>query len=209
MPNLPWFKVYTEINDNYKLRSLSYAQKWRFLQLLALAGECGSQGYLVHSGKPLQANDLAWRLRIDTTEMLQDLQALVSQDLIRFDEASGTWLIPGFAGRQARSDEGARAYWREQKRRKRGTFKHPVSDDLEEALSTPPDDLDPMLDMDETSPEGEEAGQLSMAEPGLDDENGTDSNPRGVSDKDEEYVLDTLQENVPLNNTFAKNKVSG
>lgn len=119
MHTLPWIKLYTEIIDDPKLCRLSEAHKWRFVQLLALAGECDAQGYLCSSSAPLDPIEIAWRLRLDPTLLLSDLQALAQAHLIVRDEAVNAWYIPSFARRQSRPDEGARLYWREQKRRQR------------------------------------------------------------------------------------------
>lgn len=119
MSNLPWIKLYTEIIDDPKLRRLDEPLKWRFVQLLALAGECDAEGYLSSPSSPLDADDIAWRLRVDLDQLQSDLQVLAQRGLIRFDAERRLWLIPSFAQRQERPRDEARRYWREQKRRQR------------------------------------------------------------------------------------------
>lgn len=129
MPKLPWIKLYTEIIDDPKLYRLPEALKWRFVQLLALAGECDAEGYLSSSTAPLDPADIAWRLRIDPQLLLSDLQALAQIRLVVLDQATNTWLIPSFASRQSRPDDETRAYWREKKRRQRTSHASPSAGD--------------------------------------------------------------------------------
>jgi len=145
MTNLPWIKLYTEIIDDPKLSPLPDGLKWRFVQLLALAGECDAEGYLNSSGSPLELAEIAWRLRLDTVTLGSDLQALSQRHLLVLDKATNTWLIPSFANRQQRPDDGTRLYWREQKRRRKARAfpnpsgeSEPDSETSEETDSTPP-----------------------------------------------------------------------
>jgi hypothetical protein len=147
MTNLPWIKLYTELIDDPKLFELSRQQKWLFVQLLLLAGMLDAEGYLVSSGKPLDPRWIAWRLRWDLQELEDDLQALAQADLVEWDAEQASWLIPSFAQRQARPDDGQRLRWREKKRRQRAKDpekKQPVHDppgglDDEEAASLQPE----------------------------------------------------------------------
>ncbi len=55
---MPWVKIFTEIIDDPKIGRLSKAAKWRFLELIVLAGECDADGYLVHSDQPLTLDEM-------------------------------------------------------------------------------------------------------------------------------------------------------
>ena len=127
MTKLPWIKLYTDIIDNPWLGMLAEEKKWRYVQLLALAGECDAEGYLVSSGAPLGIPALAWRLRIDEAVLAGDLQALSQDELVTWDEQVGAWFIPGFAESQMRVDNPQREKWREQKRRQRLRQASPAS----------------------------------------------------------------------------------
>jgi hypothetical protein len=158
LTNLPWIKLYVELLFEPKLFGLSDAQKWRFVQLLLLAGYLDAEGYLVSSGKALDSEVLAWLLHCQVAELLGDLQALAGADLVEWDADQASWLIPSFAGRQSRPDDEQRRIWREKKRRQRAKVsekKQPV-DDL-------PDDLD---DEEEPDLEAGAPEELEVEEPG-------------------------------------------
>ena len=73
LTNLPWIKLYVELLFEPKLFSLSDAQKWRFVQLLLLAGYLDAEGYLVSSGKALDSEVLAWLLHCQVEVLRDDL----------------------------------------------------------------------------------------------------------------------------------------
>jgi hypothetical protein len=200
MPYLPWIKLHIDIIANPKLYQLSESQRWRFVQLLALAGECNSEGYLLISGVPLTPDYLAWRLRADSKIILHDLKALSKVGLVVLDKATGAWMIPGFAGRQARQNEGTREYWREQKRRKQGVSQQAKDDDLGEEPASHPSDYDLQLDSAEGSFEIEEGDQKSPIQ----------GNPSGVqeefSETFQEPIPDTFQEQFPLKRRIEKKR---
>ena len=114
---LSWIKLYTDILDDPVLGPLSVSAKWRFIELLLLAGQCDAEGYLVDGEQPYTDSDLAWRFRISEEQIQLDLQQLSDAGLIFFDE--DTWLVPNFSKRQGRSQDEKRERWREQKRRQR------------------------------------------------------------------------------------------
>ncbi len=188
MPHLTWIKLHVDIIANPKLYQLSESQRWRFVQLLALAGECNSEGYLLNAGVPLTPDYLAWRLRTNANVIHRDLQALSKVDLVVLDEASGAWMIPGFEGRQTRQSEETREYWREQKRRRQATSQRAKGKDLENKASTQPASPDLQLDTEEGSDDIEETNPNSFLEvsPG-----------EGIEGLDQDVSPDNLQGNVP------------
>lgn len=119
MSNLPWIKLYTEIINDDKLGFVDDQLKWRFVQLLALAGDCDAEGYLCSTSHPLSTKSIAYRLRLSCDQLQADLEVLAENDLIRFEAESGAWLIPSFARRQERPQADLRAHWRELKRQQR------------------------------------------------------------------------------------------
>jgi hypothetical protein len=189
MSYLPWIKLHVDIIANPKLYQLNESRRWRFVQLLALAGECNSDGYLVISDIPLTPQYLGWRLLVDSKVILRDLKALSRQGLVVLDEATGAWMIPGFAGRQARQGEGPRDYWREQKRRKRGTRQRAEDEDLGGEASTLAGELDLPVD--------EEEGLSGIKEADLLSANEADPSGESTNFEQEEYVRETFQEHDP------------
>jgi hypothetical protein len=153
LTNLPWIKLYIELLFEPKIFGLSDARKWRFVQLLLLAGYLDAEGYLVSSGKALESEMLAWLLHCPVAELEGDLQALAGAHLIELDEAQASWLIPSFAGRQSRPDDEQRRRWREVKRTQRA--KHPGK---KQPVDDLPADLDEEgADLEEDAPEELEA----------------------------------------------------
>jgi hypothetical protein len=186
MSYLPWIKLHIDIIANPKLYQLNESRRWRFVQLLALAGECNADGYLVIAGVPLTPHYLGWRLLVDSKVILRDLKALSRQGLVVQDETTGAWMIPGFAGRQARQGEGARDYWREQKRRLRDASQRAEVEDLAEEAFTLPGRRDLPMELEEAHDEIEEADLLSKNE--------TDPGRERTDFDQEENVLETFQE---------------
>jgi hypothetical protein len=158
LTNLPWIKLYVELLFEPKLFGLSDAQRWRFVQLLLLAGYLDAEGYLVSSGKALDTEVLAWLLHCEVDALRDDLQALVGARLIVLDEAQEAWLIPSFAGRQSRPDDAQRRRWRETKRlqRSRRSYQPPLAETWDD-----PGEEEPLSDPDPQYPEaGRETGAL-------------------------------------------------
>ena len=115
--SMPWIKLYTEMLDDPKIGRLSIALRWRFVELLLLAGECDEDGALIGSGFPLSASDIAWRLRCETGALMDDLHALEAAGLVAYDGEA--WLIVKFAARQGRPQKERRELWRTAQQRHR------------------------------------------------------------------------------------------
>lgn len=116
---MPWVKLYTEILDDAKLGQLSDLLKWRFVQLLVLAGECDQDGWLVQGTAPMTVEQIAWRLRVDVKCMQSDLAALIGAGLMHFERKLGAYCVSNFEKRQGRPQSQKRELWREQKHRQR------------------------------------------------------------------------------------------
>lgn len=107
---MPWVKIYTDIIDDPKLAKLSDATKWRFVQLIVLAGECDAAGALTKGDQPMTDQDIAWRLRVDMRRLNADLIALKSVGILTCDLQ--TWRISAFEKRQGRTQSEKRERWR-------------------------------------------------------------------------------------------------
>jgi len=114
---MPWVKVWIDLLDDSKVGRLPDEIKWRFVQILLVAGESDAEGYLVNGDEPLSVADVAWRLRVAPDLLQVDFERLQEAGLIDLDD--GTWLVVNFARRQGRPQSEKRAAWRRRKRRQR------------------------------------------------------------------------------------------
>ncbi len=114
---MPWIKLYTEMLDDPKIGRLSEVIRYRFIELLLLAGECDEDGWLVNGDTPLAIEDIAWRLRKDEATIQETMAQLQRVGLI--DCQDDTWLIVKFAVRQERPQKVKREQWREAQQRHR------------------------------------------------------------------------------------------
>ncbi len=111
--SMPWVKLYTEIIHDAKLRRLTDAQKWRFVQLICLAGRLDADGAITNGNGSYTLEDIAWELHVDTDEMAADLESLQSAGLVFFD--GSTYIVTNFEKRQGRSQSEKRQVWRKNK----------------------------------------------------------------------------------------------
>jgi hypothetical protein len=126
---MPWIKLYTRMLDDTKIALVPDVSKWRFVQLLLLAGQLDAEGYLVDSDNVYNLDEIAWRLRIDVQQLDDDMKILKEVELIaKYDDM---WLIPSFSKCQGRTQREKRAKWREHAKNYRrlkkmeGLFKSP------------------------------------------------------------------------------------
>jgi len=113
--SMPWVKMYTELLDDPKLGTLTDSQKWRFIQLILLAGQCDKEGLI-----DMTTKEIAWRLRIDNETMANDLQELQKIGII--EPVDDHWIVCKFAERQGRPQSVKRDQWREAQQRHRGVI---------------------------------------------------------------------------------------
>jgi len=95
-----WIKLYHEILDDPKMGRLDDRSFRRTIELFLLAGELDNEGEL-----PM-VDDMAWRLRIDPSEMEDDLQALQEVGIVT--QAEGVWTVTKFADRQGQMPDAER-----------------------------------------------------------------------------------------------------
>ncbi len=92
--NPPWFRLYSEIIDNYKIRCLAFADRWHYVAILA----CKNQGIMKGSGELLE-RALSVKLGLSFAE-LDDLKSrLLAVNLIDENFCPISW-----DDRQFRSD---------------------------------------------------------------------------------------------------------
>lgn len=95
---MPWFRVYTEMVDDEKLRLLAFEDRWHFVALLCLKG----QG-LLDEGGPLLMRKVAVKLGLSVREVEEVVRRLAEVELI-----DKTTLQPlAWDARQMKSDSSA------------------------------------------------------------------------------------------------------
>lgn len=114
---MPWIKLYTELLDDPKIGRMADSVKLRFIQLLLIAGECDSSGCLINGDTPLSSDEIAWRLRVDVSVLMTDINTLCAAGLI--ERCNDTFCIKNFAKRQGRPQFERQAKWRETQKVKR------------------------------------------------------------------------------------------
>ena len=109
---LPWFRAYTEMIDDEKLRLLAFEDRWHFMALLCLKG----QGVLDDAG-PLLLRKVAVKMGIDTRTLEEVARRLAEVGLVERE----TLQPLNWNARQMRSDTDPTAA--ERKRRQRAKAK--------------------------------------------------------------------------------------
>lgn len=105
---LPWFRAYTEMIDDEKLRLLAFEDRWHFIALLCLKG----QGVLDDSG-PLLMRKVAVKMGLDTRTLEDVVRRLAEVGLVDQD----TMQPLKWDTRQMRSDADPTAAERKRKQR--------------------------------------------------------------------------------------------
>lgn len=114
MSKMPWFRAYTEMVDDEKLRLLAFEDRWHFVALLCLKG----QG-LLDDGGPLMMRKVAVKLGLDLRTLDDVARRLAEVGLIDKD----TLQPLAWDARQMKSDSSAervKAYRERQKQVKHG-----------------------------------------------------------------------------------------
>ncbi len=92
-----WEKLWHEIIDDIKLGPLPAELKWRFVQLIVVAGMTGEGGVLP------DLPDLAFRLRLTEEQLRSDLPTLARRELLELvnDNGRERWKLSGYEKRQS------------------------------------------------------------------------------------------------------------
>ena len=114
---MPWVKLYTEMLDDPKIGRMDMSLRWRFVEMILLAGECDADGLLITGDEPMSIEDMAWRLRCDAKSILEDLKKIQKIGLI--DLYDGCWLVCKFRDRQGRPQSEKREQWRDRQKKHR------------------------------------------------------------------------------------------
>lgn len=114
---MTWIRMYPEMLDDPKIGRLPDDLKWRFTSLCLLAGEFDHAGELRDGEIATNLDDIAWRLRCDIAELMEQVSTLVSAGLLHWDNQ--VLVVSAFAKRNGTSQEERRKWWQESKRRQR------------------------------------------------------------------------------------------
>lgn len=100
-----WEKLWHDIIDDIKLGPLPGELKWRFVQLIIMAGIQDENGLLP------ELPDMAFRLRLTEEQLRSDLPTLARRELVELVATTGDrerWKLTGYAKRQAPVDNSER-----------------------------------------------------------------------------------------------------
>jgi len=115
---MTWIRLYTEMLDDPKVGRLPDGLKWRFTSLCLLAGEYDHAGELRDGAATTNLDDIAWRLRCDLAELMEQIPVLVEVGLLHWDKQ--ILVVSAFAKRNGTSQADRRKQWKDSKRRQRG-----------------------------------------------------------------------------------------
>lgn len=118
----PWLKLWTDLPTSPKLRKLTDAQKWRYIQLYAIAQRSDAGGLLAVDGEIMNDDAIAYDCRVPLETMQGDIQALLASNLL--DRWDGGYNITAYLEEQGTtSAEEKREQWRERQRKHRAKLK--------------------------------------------------------------------------------------
>ena len=116
-PAMPWVKLHTSYLDDSRFARLDDGQKFRFFQLLMLAGKLDAGGYFTEHGQELTEEEIAWKLRLQAELLRTDLHALSKAGLTHKNGRG--WCIPDFEEEQGPTQAIKRAAWKERQKKHR------------------------------------------------------------------------------------------
>lgn len=171
-----WFRCYTEIKRDRKLRRLPVAHRWVWVVLMALAKESPSEGRLLLSEDlPITVEDIADEAAIDTEEVEQAIERFKEQNMIH--EEDGVYVLTNWDDRQFVSDTSTERVRKYRQRKKETLLKRSGNDEV-----TPPD-----TDTDtETDTEKDKRSCPNSANP--DDNSSPNEKPKPSKKFSEEHI---------------------
>jgi DnaD/phage-associated family protein len=116
-----WVKLYTEINRDPDMATLTWAQRGMWAAMLALAGEIDDQDADgLPTGRMATADKVAWHLRCSESELANAVTALSERGMLAVD-GDGTLRIEHFEARQSRPPSASREETRKRKQAERAS----------------------------------------------------------------------------------------
>jgi hypothetical protein len=179
----PWLRLYVEIIWDRKIRRRSYAERWLYVAMLAMARQSPVPGFLMLDDSPMHAEDIADAAAMKVREVEDGLKVLQGS-LIDFDTNVQAWFFPNWNERQYESDDTTK---RTTKHRRKNV---PSNDDV-----APPENRE-----QKTDTEAEVSGLASSSPP-------TDTNGHGGGDLNFHRLSQTLQADYDLADVDASLKL--
>lgn len=104
---LPWFRLYTEMPTDPKIRRLRKPEyKWLWTVLMCFARMSPEPGYLLISdGQPVDPEDIADIADLPIRTVNEGMKRMETLGLLVADLDRDTWLLPAFSRRQFKSDD--------------------------------------------------------------------------------------------------------
>ena len=128
-----WFRCYTEIKRDRKLRRLPSCFRWIWVVLMAIAKESPIEGQLLLSEDlPLTIEDIADEAAVDTEEVEQAIERFKEQNMLHEEE--GVFVLTNWDSRQFVSDNSTERVRKHRQRKKETPVKRYSNDEV-----TPPD----------------------------------------------------------------------
>ncbi len=182
----PWFRLYTEIVDDEKLRLLAFEDRWHFIALLC----CKGKGILDESNPSLMRRKVAVKLGLDARELDEVARRLAEVELINAD----TLQPIAWDRRQFSSDQDPTRNERQQRYRKKqkvncgnGSVTH---DKRTHNGSVTQEERPPDTDTDtDTEEEKEKKSKSVVSQGGMGGETTTDDGRRTTDDRLDFFVL--------------------
>lgn len=120
-----WVKLYTEILDDPKVGTLSWAHRGVWMSLLALAGKLDDRdGDEQETGRLDTLENIAWHLRMPVAELEEAMAVLEARGMV--DQRDGVWYVTNYAKRQSRGPSNTRDAIRHRVRRFRQKARSPI-----------------------------------------------------------------------------------
>lgn len=119
MPKVrPWFRVYSEIKSDPKLRRCTPGERWLWVVLLCIAWESPLRGHLLISkGIPYETRDIAKEADLDPEVVEKALSKFEAMHMLHREE--GVWVVTNFNKRQYDKKSDMPEYTRARKRAQR------------------------------------------------------------------------------------------
>ncbi len=111
MAKMPWFRLYSEVLDDKKIKRICRATSFNkatvlgvWVTLLALANESDDRGSLeISAGIPYEVSDIAFETELPDDQVDTLMKLFERYDMLSYDNKKG-WHIANWDGRQFKSD---------------------------------------------------------------------------------------------------------
>jgi hypothetical protein len=116
----PWVKLYTEINRDVDMGTLTWAQRGIWSALLALAGDIDARDAEEHETGQLDTEArVAWMIRCEPSEMREAVSTFMHRGMV--EERDGMLYLPNYGKRQAKPPSQERPAARDRQREHRAS----------------------------------------------------------------------------------------